>query len=248
MKSQRVVITLLFVLAVSPLSFASLITPGSAAVDLHMTANAGCGTVSSSQYEDWITNPPVLGNLTSSVSAAASCTGPNRKLTTSGDVTATWTANTKKGTIKFNNIGWTANNNVTNGAAVADAGLDYTYTFTPTTAIDFTLTYNITANGNNTTNAGLNGFFITLSGGNWSGLFGLGTSGTLTALLAANQSYTLTIQDDASISGNIAGAKSHMDGKFNWVASTPVPEPSSMLMLGSGILALAGALRKKMIG
>ncbi len=248
MKLQRLALTLVFVMAVSSLSFAALITPGSAAVDLHMTANAGCGTVSDSQYQDWTTNPPVLGNLTSSVSAMATCSGPNRKVTTSGDVTATWTNNTKKGTIKFNNIGWTVNNNVTLGAAVADAGLDYYYTFTPTTAIDFTLNYSITPNANNTSNFGLNGFYITLSGGNWSGLFGVGTSGTLTALLSANQSYTLTIQDEANISGNIAGAKEHMDGKFDWVASTPVPEPSSMLLLGSGILALAGALRKKMIG
>ncbi len=246
MKSQRFVLTLAFVVAVSSLSFAGIITPISASTDLSMSANAGCGTVSDSQYQDWTTNPPVLGNLSSSASAMATCSSPNRTLTTSGTLAATWTNNTKKGTIKFKNIGWTANKNVTNGAATADLGTDYTYTFMPTTLISFNLTFDISPNANNTSNDGLNGFFINLTD-NWSGLYAVGTSGSLTATLLPGHTYTLSILNDAFRFGNLVSQKEHMDGTFNFIAAA-VPEPSSMLLVGSGILALAGALRKKMIG
>ncbi len=244
MKIQRVFVISLFVVAVSSMSFATIINPGSASVDLSMSSDAGCGLVSASDAHSW--GAP-LSPLSSSVSVIAQCSSPNRKVTTSGDLDATWTANTKKGKIIFKNIGWTVNNNVTAGSANADLGLDYSYTFTPTTEIQFDMTYDISANNNNTSNFGLNGFYIDLTGTNWNSgnPYAVGTSGTLSAILWPNQTYTLTIENGANISGFLAGAKEHMDGKFNWEA-TPVPEPSSMLLMGSGILALAGALRKKM--
>jgi hypothetical protein len=242
MKIQRLLLASLFVLAVTSMSFAGIINPISASVDLSMSANAGCGTVSGSDPHSWGT---ALSALTSSVTVIAQCNQPNRKVTTSGDMEATWTANTKKGKIIFKNIGWTVNNNVTAGSSNGDLGLDYSYTFMPTTEIQFDMTYDISGNNNNTTNFGLNGFFVTLTGSNWNGLYMIGTSGALTAILLPNQTYTLTIENEANISGAIAGFKGHMDGKFNWDA-TAVPEPSSMLLMGSGILALAGALRKKM--
>ena len=242
MKIQRVLLASLFVLAVSSMSFAGIINPISASADLSMSANAGCGLVSASDPQSWGT---ALSTLMSSVTSVAQCSSPNRKVTTSGDLEATWTNNTKKGKIIFRNIGWTVNANVTAGSANADLGSDYTYTFMPTTEIQFDMTYDISANNNNTSNFGLNGFYINLTGSNWGGLYGVGSSGTLSAILWPNQIYTLTIENGANISGFLAGAKEHMDGKFNWVA-TAVPEPTSMLLMGSGILALAGALRKKM--
>jgi PEP-CTERM motif len=247
MKLQRLVLTLVFVVAVSSLSFAALITPISASVNLLMSADAGCGpSPSTPSYEDWVTNGPVLNPLNSVAAVTASCSKPNRNVTAEGQLAATWQANTKKGAINFTNVGWTANANVTSGAANANLGSDYTYTFSPTTEILFSMNYNITPKNNNMGNFGLNGFYITLTN-NWSGLYGVGSSGTLTAILLPSQTYTLTILNEANISGNIAGDKEHMNGKFNW-AATAVPEPSSMLLLGSGILALAGALRKKMNG
>jgi PEP-CTERM motif len=246
MKLQRLLLVSLFVVVISSMSFAGIINPISASADLSMSADAGCGpNPSPPAYQDWITNPPALNTLMSSATAIAQCSSPNRKVTTSGDLEATWTANTKKGKIIFKNIGWTVNANVTSGSANADLGSDYTYTFMPTTEIQFDMTYDISANNNNTSNFGLNGFYINLTGSNWGGLYGVGSSGTLSAILWPNQIYTLTIENGANISGFLAGAKEHMDGKFNWVA-TPVPEPTSMLLMGSGILALAGALRKKM--
>lgn len=242
MKLQRLFVISLFVVVVSSMSFAGIINPISASVDLSMSANAGCGTVSASDPNSWGT---ALSPLTSSVSVIAQCSQPNRKVTTSGDMQATWTANTKKGKIVFQNIGWTVNNNVTAGSSNADLGLDYSYTFSPTTEIQFDMTYDISGNNNNTSNFGLNGFYVTLTGSNWNGLYMIGTSGALSAILLPNQTYTLTIENGANISGFLAGDKEHMDGKFNWTA-TAVPEPSSMLLMGSGILALAGALRKKL--
>jgi PEP-CTERM motif len=244
MKFQRLLLVTLFVVAVSSMSFAGIINPISASVDLAMSANAGCGAVNDTDSSSWGTP---LSTLMASTSAAATCTGPRRTVTTSGDLEATWSANTKKGKIIFKNVGWTANANVTSGSANADLGTDYTYTFQPTTEIQFDMDYLVKANNNNTSNFGLNGFYVNLAGNTsiWSYLFAVGDSGTLTAILLPSQVYTLTIENGANISGFLAGAKEHMDGRFNWSA-TPVPEPSSMLLMGSGILALAGALRKKM--
>ena len=45
MKIQRVFVISLFVVAVSSMSFATIINPGSASVDLSMSSDAGCGLV-----------------------------------------------------------------------------------------------------------------------------------------------------------------------------------------------------------
>jgi PEP-CTERM motif len=244
MKLQRLLLMSFFVVAVSSMSFAAnIIMPLSASADLSMSAYAGCGVpVTASDPNAWGTP---LSTLMSAPTAISQCSSPNRKVTTSGTLDATWTNNTKKGKIIFSNIGWTANANVTAGSANANLGSDYTYTFMPLTEIQFDMTYDISANNNNTSNFGLNGFYIDLTTSGWNGLYGVGSSGTLSAILWPNQTYTLTIANGANISGYLAGSKEHMDGKFNFVAAA-VPEPTSMLLMGGGILALAGALRKKM--
>ena len=244
MSTKRLLILTLLALSASTMSFASLINPISASVDLSMSSDAGCGTVTSaSSYQDWITNPPVLGDLTSSADATATCTHPNRKVDTSGTLTATWSANTKKGTIKFNNIGWQVNNNVGIGAANANLGTDYTYTFMPTKEILFDLSYDITSRGD-LNGFGLNGFYVTLTNFN---ALDINTSGDLTWILLPGNTYTLTIENGANISGSIAGLRSIWTAPSSSPPS-PIPEPSSLLMLGSGVLALAGSLRKKLIG
>src|SRR5664279_3424641 len=159
MKFQRLLLTSLFVLAISSMSFAGIINPISASVDLSMSADAGCGVVSSSNPNSWGTP---LSTLTSTVDVLATCSKPNRKVETSGSMDATWTANTKKGTIKFTKIGWNINNNVTNGSSNADLGVDYTYTFQPTTEIQFDLDYSTSWNGD-LGGFGLNGFYVTLT-------------------------------------------------------------------------------------
>ena len=123
--------------------------------------------------------------------------------------------------------------------------MDYSYTFHPTTEIQFDLTYDTKWNGD-LGGFGLNGFYITLTN-NWNTQMGISASGTLSAILWPNRVYILTIENGANIFGGIAGLKENLWGTFKFQA-TPVPEPSSMLMIGSGILALAGALRKKMNG
>ena len=243
MSTKRLLILTLLALSASTMSFASLINPISASVDLSMSSDAGCGTVTSApSYQDWITNPPVLGDLSSTADVLANCTHPNRNVETSGTLTATWSANTKKGTIKFNNIGWKVNNNVSFGAANANLGTDYTYTSMPTNATLFDLNYDIKSRGD-LNGFGLNGFYVTLTNFN---ALQINTTGDLTWILSPGQTYTLTIENGANISGNIAGLKEYMDGTFKFTA-TAVPEPSSLLML-SGVLAFAGSLRKKLIG
>ncbi len=102
MKFQRLLLTSLFVVAVSLMSFAGIINPISASVDLSMSADAGCGVVSGSDPHSWGTP---LSAMTSAVDVLATCSRPNRKVETSGSMDATWSANTKKGTIKFTKIG-----------------------------------------------------------------------------------------------------------------------------------------------
>ncbi len=245
MSAKRLLILTLLVLSVSAVSFAGIINPISASVGLSMSSNAGCGTITSApSTETWVTNPPVLGSLASTADALATCSHPNRNVETSGTLTATWSNNTKKGTIKFNNIGWKVNNNVSSGTANANLGTDYQYTFMPTTQILFDLNYNTSSRGD-LNGFGLNGFYVTLN--NTFTPVTINTSGDLTWILLPGNTYTLSIVNGANISGGIAGLKEFMDGTFKFTAS-PVPEPSSLLMLGSGVLALAGALRKKLRG
>jgi hypothetical protein len=238
MSPKRLLILTLLILSLSALSFASLINPTAASLDLVMNSNAGCGTVTDTGTASW-TGTPTL--LMTSADAVATCTGPNRGVETRGVVGANWNS-PDSGTIRFNNIGWRTRN-VSNGFADATQGVDFTYTFVPNQTIWFGLQYDITGGGD-LGGFGLNGFSVTLTNFNF---LDLNTSGTLKWLLLAGNSYTLTIENGANIAGALGTITESMDGTFRF-DSRAVPEPSSLLMLGTGALALAGSLRKKLIG
>lgn len=239
MSTKRLLILSFLVLSVSTMSFAALINPVAASVDLAMASNAGCGTITSFSTQSW--GVP-LSSLSAAVDAYATCTMPNRNVNTEGQVTANWN-NARSGNIKFTNVGWVTNKNVTSGAALADLGTDYSYTFSPTKLDVFTLTYNIVSRGNNA-GFGLNGFLVDLNSISY--FLPIDTSGTLNWTLPTGNNYTLTILNEANILGGIASLNEHMNGTFKFSNQAAVPEPSSMLLMGGGILALAGALRKKM--
>jgi hypothetical protein len=240
MNAKRLLVLTLLVLSVSTVSFAALINPISASVDLSMGSNAGCGTVFASSTQSW--GVP-LSSLSASASAVASCTKPNRNVETSGSVTANWN-NARSGNIKFNSVGWVTNKNVSNGSANANLGTDYSYTFSPTKNDVFTLNYNIVSRGNNG-GFGLNGFFVTLN--SISFLLPIDTSGSLNWTLLGGINYTLTILNEANISGGIPSLNEHMNATFKFSNQAATPEPSSLLLLGSGVLALAATLRKKFV-
>jgi len=240
MNAKRLLILTLLVLSVSTLSFAALINPVSASLDLSMASNAGCGSILSSSTQAWGVS---LSSLSVSADADAHCTGPTRNVETTGTVTANWN-NARSGNIKFNSVGWVTNKNVSNGTALADLGTDYSYTFSPTKLDVFTLTYNIVSRGNNG-GFGLNGFFVDLN--NISYFLPIDTSGTLNWTLPAGSNYTLTILNEANIIGGIASLNEHMNGTFKFSNQAATPEPSGLLLLGSGVLAVAAALRKKFV-
>lgn len=239
MSAKRLLILTFLVLSVSSLSFAALINPISASVDLSMASNAGCGSVPSSSSQSW--GVP-LSSLTASADALASCTHPNRTVETSGTVTANWN-NARSGNIKFNSVGWNTNRNVSNGTALADLGSDYSYTFSPTKNDVFTLTYNIVSRGNNS-GFGLNGFFVDLNSIAYS--LPIDTSGTLSWTLLAGNNYTLTIVNEANILGDIASLNEFMNGTFKFSNQAATPEPGTLVLLGSGLLGLAGVARRRM--
>ncbi len=241
MRAKRLLLLAVLVVSVSTLSFAGLINPISASVNLSMSSDAGCGPVADSATQSW--GIP-LSSLTASPDALATCTHPNRKVDTSGTVTADWN-NARSGKIKFKNVGWKVNNNVTAGVSNADLATDYSYTFSPNKDAWFDLSYDITSSGDNG-GVGLNGFYVNFDN-TFTSLF-INTSGDLLYFLNAGNTYTLTIENGANIQGSIGGLTEYMDATFKFRATAATtPEPSSLMLLGGGVLALAGALRKKLL-
>ena len=248
MKFQRLLLLSLFVVAVSSMSFATIITPLTATETMGFSASADstCGTASSSNTQSWTGFGNVISPMIVANNVTANCTG-NKSITVEGQVKGTWSNNTKNGKIIFKNVGWNANKNVTSAAANADLATDYSYTFQSNTNSTLQLTLNyLTSFTGDLSGFGLNGFYVNLSGGQWSNVpIGITDSGTLTAIIAPFQTYTLTIENGANIGGLFGKTKELLDGTFDF-NFRPVPEPTSMLLMGGGILALAGALRKRM--
>ena len=238
MNSKRhLVMLFLLVTGVTTLGFAGPIKAISSQVFMEATSNAGCGDVTNN---DGQSQGNTINDLTATASATATCTHPNRRVVSGGKVTAVWN-NDSKGAVRFRNVGWDTKN-ITDGYANPDNGLDYTYTFLAKKDSIFDVNYDITGTGD-LGGFGLNGFEVDLNG---IGQFlDVNTSGDLIWNLVAGDTYTLLIKNDANIQGALGTISESMDGTFKFSAKLATPEPSSLLLLGSGMLGLAGVVRKK---
>lgn len=203
--------------------------PVSSSLSLQADSNAGAGTVTDTDSQS---QGATINTLSASVLALA--VNGNASVQTSATGLATWT-NPNVGQVVLSDVGWTAVN-VGVGSAFLTSGLDYSYTFTADATGTFLLNYDITATGSDT--FGLNGFNYDFSGNG--AFFVVGTSGTITESVIAGNTYTLTLRNQANISGGLGTRDALMTGVFDFAAPAGVPEPASIALLGAGALGLAG--------
>lgn len=122
--------------------------------------------------------------------------------------------------------------------------------------VDSTITYTITAKGTSITDLLLSmaGFGFT-DGGDVSVaetsaaplvsllVFSNSTGTTPSASTSFAGVGSLTVTKDIAVAGN--GGTAHLSVVNNEFSTSSVPEPASMLLLGSGLLGLAGFVRRR---
>jgi hypothetical protein len=220
------------------------ITPISSAVSLVATADAeGTQVTNTSSMSQGNTVSPLFASV------VANAVGGGTNSTAMANVFAQWNSfDPSQGLVTFSNVGWSItagpNCNLNCGADLSK-GLDYQYTFLSTANQFLNLNFDVFGSGIPNNN-GLNGFTACLNTTCSTDL--LNTSGSNKYFLAAGQTYTLNLKNNAAISIQGAGIyDAEMNAQFLFF-TTPVPDPPSLLLFGTGLIGIAATLRKKLLG
>ena len=229
--------------ATASLFLSLLAVDGSARADLTplsssfaLTASAQAGFSPTTAYTNSQSQGSTIDPLAATVSANSIYLPIKENLLATAAGSATW-ATPSTGQVTFTNVGWS--DTIGNGNANLSGNTGWVYSFVSDVTGSFVINYSVAAQGTSATTSnplfGLNGFYVfegpgLLAPQNATFETGLNTSGSASLAIAAGQTYTVQINDEANISAGIGTTNSHMDGTFDFgVQNISAPEPSSAL-------------------
>ena len=209
----------------------ALVVPAASSLQLEARSNAqkiaqfpfptDPGTVIATQIA---TQSGTVNPLSVSVSALATFTpqvGPVASVLTTGDATATW-VDANEGRVVFSNIGWDIDDVSLGFAGMGGAFSDafWTYTFTADRTGLFTLDFDVALESGDP--FGLSEFKFLWSADAFSVLLPLNTSGTITRDIIEGSTFTVEIDPQAGLSGELGNRAGKMTGTFDWSIITEI--------------------------
>jgi hypothetical protein len=196
------------------------------------------------------------------VGDACNPSAANYCVSVDGQETASWTS-AASGSVTFTNYGW-HDHLATSGIGTPTAGTSNLIPLGPTQQFDYSfiadiagtmdISYTVTYSG--TDCFGMQPFDVIASGGSGGpeGTAGLaGTCGTvsgdITGPITAGAPYNFFIKNQSNLNAGLGDRTAVINATFDFsIPSTPVspvPEPSSLLLLGTGLLGLVPILRRR---